>query len=94
MRGSIFVAGWFDVDSPWPAIEPWVQPIDGMERAKTAAGQVATILSDNDPFTSDWQDNRRQWQEKMDASVEIVPGGQHFNGSTYPIIIETLHGLT
>ena len=34
VHGSIFVAGWFDVDSPWPAIEPWVQPIDGMEQAK------------------------------------------------------------
>ena len=54
---------------------------------------MAVILSDNDPFSSDWQDNRRQWQEKMDAAVEIVPGGQHFNGSTYPMIIETLHGL-
>ncbi len=78
------MAGWFDVDNPWPAIEPWVQPIEDMERAKAAAGQVVAILSDNDPFTSDWQDNRRQWQEEMDASVDIVPGGQHFNGSAYP----------
>ena len=91
--GTIFVAGWFAVDSPWPAIEPWVRPIANLERVKRAAGQTTTILSDNDPFTSDWQENRRQWQAQMGAAVTIVAGGQHFNGATCPVLVDTLHQM-
>ena len=40
-----------------------------------------SILSDNDPYTSDTQSNKKQWEENLSAKVVIVPSAKHFNDS-------------
>lgn len=89
--GVLCVAGWFWTDAPWGSLMPWIEtPID-LVRAKAAAGrQVAVLISDNDRHTSDWRKNRTAWQDRLGASVAIVPGANHFNGEQHPIVLQTL----
>jgi uncharacterized protein len=89
--GVLCVAGWFWVDEPWESIVPWTEsPID-LARSRAVAGEnIVAILSDDDPFTSDWRANASAWQERLGATVAMAPGAQHFNGATYPIIHQTL----
>ena len=89
--GTLCVAGWFWTDAPWDSLMPWINTPFDLERAKTAAGrQIVVMISDNDPHTSDWRANRTAWQDKLSASVVVVPGAHHFNGGQYPIILQTL----
>lgn len=90
VNGVLCVAGWFDVDESWPSIVPWTDTSVDFQRVRAAAGQVEVILSDNDPFTSGYEANRRLWQERLGASVQVVAGAQHFNGPRYPLILQTL----
>jgi predicted alpha/beta hydrolase family esterase len=48
------------------------------------------MMSDNDPYTSDWHSHRAAWQERLGASVVMVSGVEHFNGEQCPIILQTL----
>ena len=91
VAGAICVAGWFWTDSPWDSLIPWIDTPFDLARAQAAANNhVVVVLSDNDPHTSDWRANGAAWQEKLGAEVVLVPGGQHFNGPKYPIILQTL----
>lgn len=88
--GLCCVAGWWTVDRPWPTIVPWSEePLD-LARARAAAPRVVTILSDDDPFTSDHRANQALWEARMGATVELVPGGKHFNQSAEPAVLEVI----
>ena len=89
--GVLCVAGWFWTDAPWASLLPWIEAPFALDRARAAAGrQVITLISDNDPHTGDWQANRRAWEDRLGASVLIVPGARHFNGEQYPIVEQVL----
>lgn len=88
------VAAWWAVDAPWETIRPWIETPHQLERlrARTQAG-VSVVLSDNDPFTADWQANAAQWRDRLDARVESVPGAQHFNGAEEPAVLALVLAL-
>ncbi|RTQ47211.1 DUF1749 domain-containing protein [Hymenobacter gummosus] len=81
VRGVLCVAGWFMVDSPWQDILHWMNaPID-YERARHAIpeNKLMVLLSDDDPYTSAYQQNEKLWLERLHARVSIVHGRQHFS---------------
>jgi len=79
--GVLCVAGWFSVDSPWQDILNWMgAPID-YEAARRLIPQdkMIVLLSDDDPYTSGYQENERLWVERLHSQVSILPGRQHFS---------------
>ncbi|MGB1274309.1 MAG: alpha/beta hydrolase [Nannocystaceae bacterium] len=88
--GLLCVAGWWSVDKPWPSIRPWVDRFVDFERARGSAGPTRVLLSDNDPFTRDWQGNASLWKSRMRADVSIVPGAKHFNQVEEPAVLEAI----
>lgn len=91
VSGVLCVAGWFWVDEPWDTLRPWLEtPLD-VGRARRAAGdRVVAVLSDDDPFTSDWRANGAAWASRLGAATVVVPGAGHFNGRQYPPIRQSL----
>lgn len=80
MGGLLCVAGWWNIDKPWPQLKPWIKmPIDFKGIKLICSNNIVSILSDNDPYTSDTQSNKKQWEENLSAKVVIVPGAKHFN---------------
>lgn len=87
------VAGWATLDEPWAEIRPWLDtPLD-VERVKGGVQNVRVLLSDNDPFTSDYESNGRWWREQLEAEVEVIPGAGHFNAPEQPVVIEHIKDL-
>jgi predicted alpha/beta hydrolase family esterase len=93
VAGSLLVAGWLEVDQPWEAIRPWVEtPIDNV-RARAATQWLEVLLSDNDPFTADYETGRQRWTDEYDATVNVEPGARHFNGVSEPSVLQRLAAL-
>ena len=93
VQGVLCVAGWFSVDEPWDAIRPWIDtPID-FDHVRAAANKTAVLLSDNDPFTSDWQANRKLWEQRLDADVSILPGARHIKDKQRDEILQAVLNL-
>lgn len=91
VNGVLFVAGWLWTDEPWDSLIPWIETPFVPARAQDAANRrIVVMMSDNDPYTSDWRSHRAAWQERLSASVVMVSGVEHFNGEQYPIILQTL----
>ncbi|MBO0356823.1 DUF1749 domain-containing protein [Hymenobacter sp. BT186] len=79
--GVLCVAGWFSVDSPWQEVLDWMHaPID-YEAARRLIPQdkLIVLLSDDDPYTSGYQNNEQLWVERLHSQVSILPGRQHFS---------------
>ncbi|ACY13193.1 alpha/beta hydrolase [Haliangium ochraceum] len=91
--GLLCVAGWWDVDEPWGTLRPWIDQQPDTELVRAALEKIIVLLSDNDPFTSDWRDNERQWRERLGAEVRVVPGAKHFNGAQEPAVRDALLAL-
>jgi predicted alpha/beta hydrolase family esterase len=82
MGGLLCVAGWWSIDKPWPQLKPWIKmPIDFKGIKLICSNNIVSILSDNDPYTSDTQSNKKLWEKNLSAKVVIVPGAKHFNDS-------------
>lgn len=80
--GLMCVAGWWKVDNPWPQLNQWTNmPLDFTAIQKICNNNIITVLSDNDPFTSDWKVNKREWETNLNTKVIIVPDAKHFNGT-------------
>jgi predicted alpha/beta hydrolase family esterase len=79
--GVLCVAGWFSVDSPWQDILNWMQAPINYEQARLPIpeGKLMVLLSDDDPYTSGYQQNEQLWVERLQAHVSILPGRQHFS---------------
>jgi hypothetical protein len=93
IAGMLAVAGWWQVDRPWPAIIPWQSELPDLTRARAAIGSLLVLLSDDDPFTSDHAGNAALWRERLGARVQLVPGGKHFNVPTSPPVLAALRTL-
>lgn len=90
VEGAVFVSGWFEVDAAWDSLRPWLDtPVD-LERARAALRRSVVLLSDNDPFTSDWRRNASLWEERLGAEAVVIPGGRHFNNPREPAVLEVL----
>ncbi|WP_324673370.1 RBBP9/YdeN family alpha/beta hydrolase [Hymenobacter sp. GOD-10R] len=79
--GVVCVAGWFSVDSPWQEVLNWMYaPID-FEAARRLIPQdkLVVLLSDDDPYTSEYQENEKLWVERLQSRVNILAGRQHFS---------------
>lgn len=93
VEGVVLVAGWWSVDAPWDSLRPWLDaPLD-FARLRAVSPRYVVLLSDNDPFTSDFRENGRLWKERLGAEVVLVPGARHFNGSREPAVLEALNTL-
>ncbi|WP_224249990.1 RBBP9/YdeN family alpha/beta hydrolase [Hyalangium gracile] len=88
--GVLLVAAWWDVDKPWESLVPWVETPVELERVRAAARKFVVLLSDNDPFTSDYARNQRLWEERLGATVLLAPGARHFNNPREPAVLEAL----
>jgi hypothetical protein len=93
VAGVLLVASWFDIDEPWDTIVPWIEARPDWRRARAAAARIDVLLSDNDPFTADWQATRRAWQERLGAEVAVAPGGKHFNQAQEPAVLSAVTAL-
>jgi uncharacterized protein len=90
LEGVVLVAAWWNVDTPWDSLRPWLDPALDWAHLRTTARRFLVLLSDNDPFTSDFRENARVWTERLGAEVVLVPGARHFNGAQEPAVREAL----
>lgn len=89
--GLMCVAGWWSVDNPWPQLEQWINTsVDCNKIQQICNHNIITLISDNDPYTSDTFFNKKLWEEKLNAKVLIVPGAKHFNNEGADYIISEL----
>ncbi len=92
--GLMCVAGWWLVDKPWPQLEQWINiSVDYEGIRKISNGNITTLISDNDPFTSDTLTNKYLWKKNLNARVRIVPNAKHFNNDGFDAIVEELRLL-
>jgi predicted alpha/beta hydrolase family esterase len=75
LGGVLLVAAWFAVLDPWETIEPWCTTPFDCAAARTALGgsPMQVLLSDNDKYTPDFEQNAAQWLERLGATVRILP---------------------
>jgi Predicted esterase of the alpha/beta hydrolase fold len=92
--GFLFVASWFEVDKPWESLKPWLKTgtldfsfISRMTNFKHI------LLSDDDPFTSDFQRNKTFWETNLNAVVKIISKGRHFNESIEPKVLNEIEEM-
>jgi uncharacterized protein len=90
VEGALLVAGWFEVDTPWDTLRPWLDTPMDFERIRAALRRCVVVLSDSDPFTSDHERNARLFEERLGAKVRLVPGGRHFNNPQEPAVLAAL----
>jgi predicted alpha/beta hydrolase family esterase len=91
--GALFVAGWWTVDDAWPALIPWMHHDEDLAKARRALPFSEVLVSDNDPHTSDYRANAKEWETKIGSTVRIVPGARHFNGKMEPAVLEAVTRL-
>lgn len=90
VAGVLLVAPWFwlaeDEQDETSAL--WEESAFDERGARRAAGRVVALVSDNDPFTPDWEANGDAWRKRLGAEVVVEPGGGHFEGAEEPRILE------
>jgi hypothetical protein len=78
--GFLFIAAWFKIDQPWVTLKPWLKTNDlNVDLISQNTIYKKVIISDNDPFTSDFMNNNILWKTKFNAEVTIYKNQQHFN---------------
>ncbi len=93
LRGLLLVAAWWGVDEPWPSILPWQALEHDARLIEMAVGRPRVLLSDDDPFTTDWIANRDGWVRRLDADVRVCPGAKHFNADREPDVLAAIEEL-
>ena len=89
--GLMCVAGWWTIDNSWSQLEQWINiSVDYKRIREICNHHIVTILSDNDPYTSDTQLNKKLWEEKLNAKVIVVPDAAHFNTDGFDKIIHEI----
>ncbi|QIP15450.1 hypothetical protein G8759_23850 [Spirosoma aureum] len=87
--GILLVAAWFMVDKPWETIEPWMANKGFNYRALAERVKFTkVVLSDNDPYTSNYAENQKLWVDRLGASVTVYPQRAHFNSKIEPGVVE------
>ena len=81
VAGVLCVAGWFSIDNPWQDILNWIDAPVNYECARRAIPEdkLIVLLSDDDPYTTGYQQNQKLWLERLRARVHILAGRQHFS---------------
>jgi len=87
VAGALLVAAWWTIDETWPEAVPWEALRHDAGRIRAAAGRPVVLLSDDDPFTAGWEENRRLWEAGLDADVRVHPGAAHFNAPREPAVL-------
>lgn len=78
--GLMCIAGWWTVDDPWPQLDQWIDiTIDFNRIQEICNHNITNLISDNDPYTSDTQKNKKLWEDRLNAKVFIIPDAKHFN---------------
>ena len=103
VAGCLLVAGWWTLDAPWDSILPWEYPLDSagkppahpidLGRVRAVCPRIVTLISDNDQFTSDWQQTKRDFERRVNAQVKVIPGAGHFNATESPVVRDALSEL-
>ncbi|MEM9457147.1 MAG: alpha/beta hydrolase [Myxococcota bacterium] len=93
VAGCLLVAGWLSIDEPWDSIRPWVDTRIDTERARAATGALRVLVSTNDRFTADYRATQTAFESRLGATVRVVEGRDHFNGSPQPEVLEELLDL-
>lgn len=89
----VCIAGWWTLDEPWPSIRPWIDTPIPLPKLRANTASITVLLSDDDPFTSDWRANKSTWEQRLDADVRVNPGGHHFNAEQEPAVLDLLRTL-
>jgi len=93
--GLLCIAGWWTIDKPWLQLKPWLNhSVDYTKIQEICQNNIMTLLSNNDPFTSDTQGNKTLWKKNLKAEVIIIPEAKHFNNEGYDEIINNIVRLT
>ena len=69
--------------------ESRAEPLDAVA-AKAAGVPVRSIISDNDPFTADFERTRAELEAGFSSSVRVESGAGHFNRGEEPAVLEEL----
>ena len=78
--GFLFIAGWFEVDKPWISLKPWLKSENlNFPLLSERIGFKKVVISDNDPFTSNYIQNNIFWEEKFNAEVRLYHDKLHYN---------------
>ena len=92
IEGCLLVAPWFwlaeDEQDETSAL--WEESAFDEVAARVAAGRVIALVSDDDPFTPDWEANGAAWEKRMGAGILLERGAGHFEDSREPRILEVL----
>ena len=87
LAGLLFVAGWWQIDEPWPTLLPWLdhRAFDTSRVMARIAGPIHVVIGANDPYTRDAEANRQEWHARVPAArITIVEEGKHFNALEEP----------
>jgi uncharacterized protein len=93
VAGLFGVAPWWSVDAPWPTLLPWIETPFSYQNATKNAAHRQVVLSDNDPYTSDYQEATRLFTERLSAQTKLVPNAKHFNQAEEPAVLAALIGF-
>ncbi|HEX2505769.1 MAG TPA: alpha/beta hydrolase [Gaiellaceae bacterium] len=90
VAGALLVAPWFwlDEDERDATSALWEESAFDERAARRAAGRVVALLSDDDPFTSDWRTNAGALEKRLGAEVVVERGARHFNAVEEPRVLE------
>ncbi|MBK8259639.1 MAG: alpha/beta hydrolase [Polyangiaceae bacterium] len=88
--GVLLIAAWFQVDRPWETILPWMVQDFDLNRARARTPWLDVLVSDNDPFTANFEQTAADFRDRANANVVIVPGAKHFNAVEEPRVLEAL----
>lgn len=92
--GFLFIAAWFEVDIPWVSLKPWLKTENlNFSFIAQAAQYKKIIISDNDPFTSDFKQNKERWKTKLSADVVIYSNQLHFNKFIEPNVLKEVEKM-
>ena len=84
------VAGWWTVDQPWETLRPWIDTPFDHARAAARCARAEVLLSDDDPFTSDFAEAGRRFESALNAQIKISSGRRHFNEAEEPDVLAAL----
>ena len=90
LLGAIFVAGWWSVGQPWPALEPWCASDYDFGSVREILPRSILLVSTNDPFNPDYEENGALWTQRLGSEVRVVPGAGHFNAPQQPAVLEAV----
>lgn len=97
LAGCVCVAAWFAIDEPWDTISPWcTTPINTLHACKTMeehGAELLVVLSDDDPYTRNYEAEATKWRTDLGAEVIIVSGRRHFGGRTQVELFEAARQL-